>query len=314
MTHFSCSAGLSDIAIQYGTEKIDIASLVERKLLSKAQAIAIQANGSSSYYRSTNRSPEQLAIDAVSALLKSERIDPCDVNFLVFTSTIFESTALYPDLIANRIARKTGCKNAKAFALQHLYCVSPLAAMKLLKAYFEHRKAPSQAIVVCADAIGGVTENLRAINTLGLHSDGAAAISITNGQYKYELIDVSVFTDGSKHRGQNSDGTILGGNMYFAMAAKMIRNIITVNGITKTSAIELFPNNLDINAWRSIGRILRIPEERIHFDRQSGHVFGADPFINLKNADNDKAGYRILAATGIAGTFGAALLRVNNDG
>jgi 3-oxoacyl-[acyl-carrier-protein] synthase III len=307
------SLGIVGICAKFGEQDVDIDWLVQQEHITKECSNAIQTAGTSRYFRSKNQSPEQLAVNAVGEVLQQSGIDPGAINYLIFTSTVFESTALYPDLIAQRIARQTGCTSAKAFALQHVYCVSPLAALQLLRAYSNHREEPSLGIIVSSDAMGDVTESLRAIGSLGLHSDGAVAILVSNAQHQFELTDIDLYMDGSRFRGQDSDGNILGGNLYFAMAAKLIRNIVRRNDISRDARIDLFANNLDINAWNSIGRILNIPEDRIHFDRHSGHVFGADPFINLKNAGRCQADYCILAATGVAGTFGAALLKVKHS-
>jgi 3-oxoacyl-[acyl-carrier-protein] synthase III len=307
------SVGIAGICAQFGEQDVDIKWLVQQEHISKECSDAIQTGGTSRYYRSKEQSPEQLAVHAVNELLEESGIDPGAINYLIFTSTVFESTALYPDLIAQRIARETGCTSAKAFAMQHVYCVSPLAALQLLRAYFSHREAPSLGVIVSSDAMGGATEGLRAIGSLGLHSDGAVAILVSNGQHQYELTDIDLYMDCSRFRGQDFDGNILGGNMYFAMTAKLIRNIVKRNDVPTDARVDLFANNLDVNAWNGIGKILGIPEDRIHFDHHSGHVFGADPFINLKNAGRCRADYCVLAATGVAGTFGAALLKVKHN-
>jgi 3-oxoacyl-[acyl-carrier-protein] synthase III len=311
--HEMGSIGIANICACFGENAVAIDWLVDAGHLTNERCSAIRNNGTSNYFRSMDQSPERLAINAVNELLQQSATDPRDIGFLIFTSTVFESTALYPDLIAQRIARETGCITAKAFAMQHVYCVSPLAALKLLRAYFNHCETLSFAIIVSADAMGGVTENLRAISTLGLHSDGAVAILVSNARHRYQVADVDLFMESSRFRGQDADGNILGGNMYFAMTAKLIRNIISKNHVTPDDRIDLFANNLDINAWKGIAKILNIPEDRIHFDHHSGHVFGADPFINLKNAGECRTDYCVLAATGVAGTFGAALLKVNRD-
>jgi 3-oxoacyl-[acyl-carrier-protein] synthase III len=307
--HTDFQLGIADICICMGTEAIDLQSLVEQRFLSRDKSDAINRNGSSRYYRSKDHSPEHLAIDAVLGLLNQATIDPQDIQFLIFTSTVFETTALYPDLIAQRIARATGCLNAKAFSVQHMYCVSPLAAMHLLKAYFVHVTEPAHAIIVCADSMGGVTENLRVLDASGVHSDGAAAILICNTVANYQICDIELFTNVAKFLGRETDGMLVGSSMYFAMITKLIRGMLTRNDVLENAKIELFANNLDLAAWRGIGKILKIPEDQVHFDQQSGHVFGADPFINLKNAGSLSADYCVLAATGVAGTIGAALLR-----
>lgn len=305
--------GIADICFRLGRETVDINWLEESEMLSAERTSAIKINGTSRYFRSDNKPAEQLAIEAAQGLFEQTGINPRDIQFFIFTSTVFEITALYPDLPAQRIARATGCQNAKTFSLQHVYCVSPLAAIKLLRAYFADTTNPAYAIVVCADAIGSVTEHLRAIETSGVHSDGAAAILLTNRSAEYEVCDIDYFTNVSKFLGREVDGTLVASPMYFAMIAKLIRILLVRNRIPKDAKIDLFTNNLDLHAWRGIGKLLNIPAERIHFDQQTGHVFGADPFITLKKFGSNQADYCLLAATAVAGTVGAALLKPNRD-
>ena len=300
--------GLQAIAVQRGREYVTLTQLVAEKHLTADKSHLIRNNGTNGYHRSSDQTPQELAAGCVMALLENAEVKAAEIDLLVFTSTVFESTSLYPDLIALQVAKRCRCNSAKTFSVQHLYCVSPLAALQLVAAYFHADPKMHNAVIVCADTIGAATEHLRAIDVSGLHSDGASAILLQNGGPGQKFKDIEIFQDVAKYQGHNPDGTIINSALNFAIVAKLVRTVMNRNGLGRGDRIGLFPNNLDFHAWMGIAQILGIEDKHVHFNRHSGHMFGADPFLNLHASDKSQFDYHILAATGVAGTFGVALL------
>lgn len=299
--------GIVDVTKSLGALRFSVESLVQRGHVTSAQADLIRDNGSKFYHRSDERDSESLAVGAVKDLLARNDIDPAAVGFVVFTSTVFETTALYPDLVAQRIARASGCTRAKVFSIQHAYCVSPFVAMKVMQAYAGPDLGQGfLAIIVCADTLGPVVEDLRAIDMLGVHSDGAAAILVGADGPRHMVVDMEITMIPSRYRGQSENGAIQSDPLYFAYLAKTLKKLCTANTLADFSDIRFCPNNLNLQAWTQIATLFGIPFGNIHFDQDCGHVFGADPFFNLIDAARGDAQRFILAASGIGGVFAAA--------
>jgi len=134
------SFGIAGLATRFGDATIGLEDLTSREICTGDQVAAIRAAGSRQFFRSMKLSPEELAVDATRKVLKQVGVEPADVAFLVFCSTVFESTALYPDITASRIADEVGCVNAKSFSVQHAYCVSPFVALQILDEYLGERE------------------------------------------------------------------------------------------------------------------------------------------------------------------------------
>lgn len=304
--------GISGLSSCFGDSTIDLDDLTNREICTRDRTEAIRAAGSRQFFRSLTLSVEELAVDAASKVLGDAGIAPDEVGFLVFCSTVFESTALYPDIIASRIADQAGCVNAKTFSVQHAYCVSPFVALQILKEYFDSCTRPSYGLIVCSDVIVETAEFLRPIGALGVHSDGAAAMLVTNSAPAFELLDTEVFIDPARFQGQNNDGSIQHDVRYFMLLAKVLKTLLKRCAVESIDDIALYPNNLSVPSWHKICQLLSIREENVHLSEMPNvaHVFGADPFLNLAaSASSNDRPYALLVASGIAGTFGAALMR-----
>ncbi|GLU33368.1 hypothetical protein WKR88_24895 [Trinickia caryophylli] len=304
--------GIARLGSCFGDATMELDDLTHREICSVEEVDAIRAAGSRQFFRSMTLSIEELAVDATRNVLREAGIEPADVGFLVFCSTVFESTALYPDVIASRIADGAGCVHAKTFSVQHAYCVSPFVALQILKEYFGEREQPAYGVVVCADMIGKSAEYLRPIGVLGVHSDGAAAMLVTNRSPEFQLLDTEIFIDPARFQGRSDDGRIQHDVRYFMLLAKVLKTLLNRCNVDSMDDVALFPNNLSAPSWRKIGQLLSIREENILLGEMPrvAHVFGADPFLNLASpACATDRRYALLVASGIAGAFGAALMR-----
>lgn len=304
--------GIAAMSSCFGDASSDVDDLAVREICPMERVEAIRAAGSGRFFRSVTRSVEDLASEATRKVLAEAGIDARQVAFLVFCSTVFESTALYPDIAATRIAEEAGCVNARTFSVQHAYCVSPFVALQILKEYFRGAAQPSYGIVVCSDVIVSTAEFLRPIGNIGVHSDGAAALLVTNDRPKYALLDTEIYIDPARFQGQNDDGSIQHDSRYFMLLAKVLKTLLKRCEVGAIDDIALFPNNLGAPSWHKICQLLAIRRENVHLGEMENvaHVFGADPFLNLAaSAERSDRQYALLAASGIAGTFGAALMR-----
>lgn len=304
--------GIAGLGTRFGDVAVDVDDLARRGICGQKRVAAIRAAGSRQFFRSTNLSVEVLAIEATRKALDEVDVAPADVEIIVFCSTVFECTALYPDITAQRIADKLGCWRAKTLALQHAYCVSPFVALQLLKQYFTDADRPAWGVVVCADVIVETAEFLRPIGDLGVHSDGAAAVVVTNDRPKWALLDTELYIDPTRFQGRNDDGSIQHDMRYFILLAKVLKTLLKRCDMESLKDIAIYPNNLGAPSWHRIGQLLSIDAESVDLAEMPrvGHVFGADPFMNLAaaTATTDRP-YALLVASGIAGAFGAALMR-----
>lgn len=278
----------------------------------RAHADALLRNGALRFHDAQGTSPVCLAIRAVRSLLEDNRTSPGQVDLLVHACTIQTSADAAPYSSVNRIQRCTGLSGALAFSISQQNCVSPLAAIHVTQALMEQHPAMSRAIVVCADVIGSGCDPLRAVGELALHSDGACALLLERGGACNHIAALRLFTDGRFFHGTDANAQPVPDDRYYWSAFSTMRAALAQAGVPARAVTRVLPHHVDLQGWYRLLGMLGIAPERLftrNFTR-TGHVFGADPFINLHGCGVTTPGeWSLLFSSGLAGCFGAMVIR-----
>ena len=303
---------LSGIASSLPTRTVDAAGWARRCGLPEARANALLGNGVHQFHDAAAASPVTFACEAVSALLEETGTTPASIDALVYTHTIQSSVLAPPAGTAAFIQSRMGLERALAFSVMQQNCVSPMAAIRLLRVLTVASRPIQRAIVVCADVMGSGCDHLRAIDDLALHSDGACALLLERSAGRNCIVGLHLYTDGRYFRGTDDELQPVPDDRYYWSAFTTMRAALRQAGITGSELVHVLPHHVNLPGWQRLMAMLSVPQERLftaNFER-IGHVFGADPFINFHTASCTQSGsHSLLFSSGLAGCFGAMVIR-----
>lgn len=303
---------VSGIAFSLPSRTVDAATWASRCGLPEARASALLRNGVQQFHDAAAQSPVTFACEAVAALLKDTGATPASIDALVYTHTIQSSVLAPPAGTAAFIQSRMGLNRALAFSVMQQNCVSPMATIRMLRVLTVAGLPIQRAIVVCADVMGSGCEHLRAIQDLALHSDGACAILLERGTGRNCIVGLHLYTDGRYFRGTDDDLQPVSDDRYYWSAFTTMRAALAEAGITANELVHVLPHHVNLPGWSRLLTMLSVPQEHLftaNFGRL-GHVFGADPFINLHTAPQGQPGScSLLFSSGLAGCFGAMVIR-----
>lgn len=303
---------LSGIASSLPTRTVDANTWARRCGFPEARANALLGNGVHQFHDAAAASPVAFACEAISALLEHTGTAPSSIDALIYTHTIQSSVLAPPGGTAAFIQSRMGLEHALAFSVTQQNCVSPMAAIRVLRGLTIAGRPIQRAIVVSADVMGSGCDHLRAIEDLALHSDGACALLLERGAGRNCIVGLHLYTDGRYFRGTDDDLQPVPDDRYYWSAFTTMRAAIGQAGITANELVHVLPHHVNLPGWSRLMAMLSVPQERLftaNFVR-IGHVFGADPFINFHTAPRTQPGScSLLFSSGLAGCFGAMVIR-----
>ena len=303
---------LSAIAFSLPSRTVDAAAWVSRCGLPEARASALLRNGVHQFHDAAAQSPVSFACEAVATLLQDTGMPPASIDALVYTHTIQSSVMAPPAGTAALIQSRMGLQRALAFSVMQQNCVSPMAAIRVLRLLCVQGRPIRRAIVVCADVMGSGCDHLRAIQDLALHSDGACALLLERGTGRDRIVSLHLYTDARYFRGTDDDLQPVPDDRYYWSAFTTMRTALAQAGITSNDLVHILPHHVNLRGWSRLATMLSVPQERLFTANfaQLGHVFGADPFINFRTAPRGQPGScSLLFSSGFAGCFGAMVVR-----
>lgn len=274
------------------------------------QAAALRANGADQFHRvQGDHTQIDLGVRAVRKLLSEcPSLEANELDALVVCHTSPCNALPMPFTLAGELRQQLGLKQALAWSIAHQQCVSPIHALRVLRAMFAKHQAWRNALIVCVDTV--LREDLRAIGTAGIHSDGASAMWVQRGAAA-QLTGLQTFNDPVAVHGILPDGRYEPNDNYLWTLISVIRRVIKDAGLRPTDVNTVLPHNVNLSAWRQAMDALRLPQERLfaHNFSRIGHVFGSDAAVNLADsAVLEAPGHHLVFASGIGGCFGGFML------
>ncbi|MEI7296301.1 3-oxoacyl-[acyl-carrier-protein] synthase III C-terminal domain-containing protein [Paraburkholderia tropica] len=303
---------LSAVAIRVPEQTVDADTWVRRCGLPGHRADALMRNGVHQFHDAVAGSPVSLACDAISVLLAQTGTAPAGIDALVYTHTIQSSVLAPPAGTAAFIQSHMGLRRALAFSVMQQNCVSPMAAVRVLRALSVAGQPLRRAIVVCADVIGSGCDHLRAIDDLALHGDGACAFLLERDCDRNRITGLHLYTDPRYFRGTDDELQPVPDDRYYWSAFTTMRAALAQAGITGNDLAAVLPHHVNLPGWSRLMTMLAVPHERLVTSNfgKFGHVFGADPFINFGTSPHRAPGTSsLLFSSGLAGCFGAMVVR-----
>jgi 3-oxoacyl-[acyl-carrier-protein] synthase-3 len=268
----------------------------------------------------TRALPGQTTLDLTNACLRdlfAERPELRDeIDLLIHVSTMSTSIPLPPyDIIG--LVRDQHHLVADGFSLQQQQCVSPLLAMNLV-GHVMHASPDVQAVLVFgADA--AIDERYRCREGAYMESDGAAAMLLRRGFLERQVLSTQVAVD-STHYDEDAIGDDLETMARYhitslRICADLVRQALDDHGLAIEDVSAVMPFSGHIRRWRSLCRLLRLPEQRLYMPNVSrvGHVFAFDTMLNLRSCMDEgrlsRGDIALVIATGEGRTFGVTLIQ-----
>lgn len=303
--------GFSEIAFHLPERVVSVEEWGRRTHQPRDRIQALWANGVRDFHDAMSQSPVEMGIQAVRLLLVKALVPPRSIDLLVYTHTVQTSVAPPPASTAGLIQTSCGLSKALCFSISQQNCVSPMMAVRVVRHMMASNPAIRRAIVITVDLMGHAADSIRAILDLALHSDGACAFLVERDAARNQLIGDHIYTDGRLFRGTDENHEVVPDEKYHWSAFATMRSALQQAGVLAQDLKRILPNHVNRAGWRLMLSMLKLPEERLcsqNFGR-IGHVFGSDPFINFCQEEKDPGAPYLLFSSGLAGCFGAMVLR-----
>ena len=206
---------------------------------------------------------------------------------------------------------------AEAFGATMNHCAGGVAVLDLIDALLP---PDGTALLVVGDkAFHPAVRHIRNTTIMG---DGAVAMLASRRPGRYRHVATHTERRGryaviTGHPGERTDPGFA--QEYTALTARCIEGALARAGLSTAEVRRVMPHNVNRPSWERIAEAVGLAPDRIHLANvpRYGHTFGADPFLNLMDAD--AAGelapgdHVVLVSVGLGATASAAVLRVLDE-
>ncbi|GAB1640691.1 3-oxoacyl-[acyl-carrier-protein] synthase III C-terminal domain-containing protein [Krasilnikovia sp. MM14-A1259] len=228
----------------------------------------------------------------------------------------FEATGDVKHLMrypASRLQADFGWDDAIAVGVGQQGCTGLLGAVRVARALLIAEPDLDPVVCVTADRFPA---GARYEQTYNLVSDGAVGCVVSRAPGRFGLLSVRHVTNGAL--AEAIDDEVVGS--YFSNTCEVVRQACDEVKMAPGEADWLVPQNTDVRAVEILGRLLGLPEQRLHRPATGrlGHVIAGDNLINLAELDATGAltpGQRlVLPVAGYGMNFQCAVLQVQPPG
>jgi len=180
------------------------------------------------------------------------------------------------DFPASRLQTDLGQPDAFVVGVGQQACTSMLGGVRLAAGLIATDPSVDRVLCVSADRF---PPGARYEQAYSLVSDGAAACIVSRATAAYRLVAAHQITNGALVSADD-DETV---GAYFGYTCRLVRELLAKAGLRPADVDWVVPQNTDAKAWRIVGRLLGIDEDRIWCPSlpEVGHVISADNIINL---------------------------------
>jgi 3-oxoacyl-[acyl-carrier-protein] synthase-3 len=294
VTENAVEIGLSGVAGVLPPRQHDLEELAAAGLL-RSSPQALSAFGFDRAHICDGNYPlENMALDAARAALSDARLEPCDVDVLVWASARPENH-IRSAACAGRSAagdvmygfRYTsawlqdalGLHNADVMAVAQQGCSTMFAALRVARSLLLAEPGRQHALCVGADVLPDGAPREILYNVI---SDAACAVVVSRGCREEQWRG---FTQLS--RGYYCDPAACGPEIvaaYFPTAKAVIEHLLVEHGLEPDDIDVVVPTGVNRSSWDILLRLVGISADRLHCGLPSfGHTITADSFLYLQD-------------------------------
>ncbi|MEV7805587.1 3-oxoacyl-[acyl-carrier-protein] synthase III C-terminal domain-containing protein [Microbispora sp. NPDC088329] len=259
--------------------------------------------------------PDLLASAARRAL---DGADPAGVRYLIYAQTVPQAPPPGVNTV-DRLRATLGLENAVAFSVSHQNCATGLYAVQLA-GHLLSAEQDGRALVVMGER--AFCPEMRFIPNVALLGEASAAVLVGSGGSGDRVLSGAFRLHGKFYAGRHIEKEnmreLIG--LYVRTFADVIGEAVHRAGLKPSDIALVLPHNVSRLSWLGVSGALDIPLSKIFLDNvpKFGHLFCADPFVNLDAAR--RAGLLrpgdavVLACVGIGAAFGALVVRIGTGG
>ncbi|WP_264212375.1 3-oxoacyl-[acyl-carrier-protein] synthase III C-terminal domain-containing protein [Leisingera thetidis] len=174
---------------------------------------------------------------------------------------------------------------AEDISVTMAHCASGLVALDMLQTLL----APGETAVVLVGE-KAFHPRVRVIRDNTLMSDGVAALLVGKGSGRWQVLGTHSTHDGAYalSRGHPREEPGLTAD-YVGFVVSHIHSALQRFGCSVAALRMILPHNVNMISWQAIAKALGVPNAAVYTRNipRFGHCFGADPFLNLMDADAD---------------------------
>lgn len=245
-----------------------------------------------------------LAKKAIGNLLTDNRIDPLEIDLILFAGATTPSLMVYgkkhqpeSSLLtitnamdffkypASRIQYELGFSQATVIGIGQQGCSSIFSAWRLARDVLLSEENIRNVLCVSSDVFPTHAPREIIYNVL---SDGAGAVVLSKNCQENRVVAISQITKGYYWDGEARRHELIAA--YFPTARTIILETIKKAKLTIDDIALLIPHNVSMRSWNILLQLLNFPKARFFGQNiaKIGHSIGADNIINLKDALDQK--------------------------
>lgn len=281
-----------------------------------------------------------LAIQAAKPLL--EIVDPLEIDVIIYFGSPYKDYSVWS--CATKIQHELGAKKAYAFEIMNVSSCFPIA-LKVAKDMLSSDKTIKHILLAggCKESQIIDYQNPRSRFMFNF-ADGGAAALLSRKEGKFEILESSIFTDGSFHDDIRvpAGGSVhpasqetVENNLHFidvkdpadmkvrldpvsvSNFIKVVKESVEKSGYSINDINMLLPLHTKRSMFKEILTGLNLSEEKAIYLDHHGHMSALDPCVGLDFAENHKKlkkGDIIVAVSAGTGyTWAATTLRKIQD-
>lgn len=272
----------------------------DKKLISKAKVL--KSFGFNKVRIAKNETHVDLAKKAVKDLLKTNDIDPLEIDIVIFAGAMNHSFMVYEknyeiknsliknpmDLFkypASKLQYELGISNASVIGLGQQGCSSLFSAIRVGRDILVSEDNVKNVLCVSSDVFPDNAIREVVYNVL---SDGAGAVLLTKDSNVNKIIVISQITKGYYWDGDLRQNELIAS--YFPTARNIISDTLKKADLKIEDIDILIPHNVSMRSWDILLELIGFPKKRFYGQNiaKNGHSIGADNIINLKDAIDSK--------------------------
>jgi 3-oxoacyl-[acyl-carrier-protein] synthase-3 len=200
--------------------------------------------------------------------------------------------------------------HAEELSLTMAHCATGIVALDLLSDVLGDDET---AVILVGDK--AFHPRVRLVKDTTIMSEGAVAILIGKGPGQWSVTGTHVTHAGAYalsrgHPTENPQQV----NDYVDFVSAHITQALDKFGYKAADLAMILPHNVNMVSWAAIAKALGLPLQKVYTDNigRLGHCFGADPFLNLMDADRElgfRPGDKLLCVSvGMGMTAASSLL------
>lgn len=220
---------------------------------------------------------------------------------------VFDTASLTPSWL-KRFPRQT-----EFASLTMGHCATPLTAAEWLL-----RQLSPGAFGLMLIGEKAFHPRVKLIKDTTLMGEAACAVLLTRNGNGPAILSRYTGQDGrfSIQQGADEHETSDFGQHYVDFTRQHLQAALDKAGITIDRVDWIAPHNVNLASWHRLAQLMHFPREKIFLENvpRYGHCFGADPFINLHQLQQQQRLHKgdivLLVSVGLGATYSSLLIEI----